>query len=71
MDLMPLLLGSFKTVAEAVAAVTPDKFQLISTEQVARVEDAIMGGGRKAPVLHIVIHDAQVRPGHALCFEKL
>jgi penicillin V acylase-like amidase (Ntn superfamily) len=60
MDLMPLLLGNFKSVAEAVAAITPDKFQLMSTEQVACVEDAIMGGGRKAAVLHTIIHDAQV-----------
>jgi hypothetical protein len=61
LDLMPLLLGNFKTVAEAVAAVAPDRFRLVSSELVVKLENAIMGEKRTAPVLHYVIHDAEVR----------
>jgi hypothetical protein len=59
-DLIPLLLGNFKRVAEAVAEVTPEKFTLVSTNLVVNLEQAIMGGSRDAPVLHTVIHDAEV-----------
>lgn len=58
-DIVPLVLSNFKSVADVMLSVTPERFLFGKSEMWVAAEKQVMGG-KHAPVLHVIIHDAQV-----------